>query len=319
MKYLSLLILLVAIPTLAFPATKSKIYIIKTTGRIEGIKTLLKQSSLPELKGKKVIIKPNFNSDDPFPATTHLDTLRTVIESLKAHSPASITILERSGMGDTDKILKDRGVYALAQKEGVKVINLDRLDKSEWVRKGEKGTHWLKGFLIPKMLLEADYVVNLPCLKTHRFGGDFTLSLKNNVGLVAKWDGAYNYMWELHASPSQRLMIAEINKDIPNHLVIMDGIKGFSTAGPDKGKMIEPGLLLLSTNRVAIDAVGVAVLRSYGTTPKVSRGKIFDQDQIKRSAELGIGAKSAAEIEVIPLNAEAQNIAKAIKKILTSQ
>ena len=296
----------------------SKVYIIKTADRIEGIKTLFNEFKIPDLKGKKIVIKPNFNSDDDFPATTHPTTLKTVIELLKAQAPASITIIERSGMGDTQKVLKNRGVESLAKEESVKLIHLDKLEKSAWVKKGEKGSHWLRGYLVPQVLLEADYVVNIPCLKTHRFGGDFTLSLKNNVGCVAKWDGAYNYMWELHASRSQRLMIAEINQSIPCDLIIMDGIKAFTDMGPDKGKLIEPGVMLAATDRIAIDAAGVAVLRIYGTTKKVMQGKIFEQEQIKRAAELGIGVKSPAEIEIIPINTETKSLAEKIQKTLNS-
>jgi len=297
----------------------SKVFLVKTTDRSAGIRLLLKASPLPELAGKKVVIKPNFNSNDPYPATTHLDTLRIVIEMVKEKGPRSITIIERSGMGNTEKLLKSRGVAALAEKMDVRLVDLDRLPKDEWVKKGESGTHWHHGYLVPKLLLAADYVINLPCLKTHRFGGDFTLSLKNNVGTVAKADGIYNYMWELHTSPDQRLMIAEINKDIPCDLVIMDGIKSFITGGPDKGDLAEPSLLLLSTDRVAIDAVGVAILRSYNTTAKVSSGRIFDQEQIKRAAELGIGVDSPARIELVPIGSKAEKSARELSSLLSAQ
>lgn len=317
-SYLSILLcftlfFLICGVALAVNGQRSKAYIIKTTDRVEGIKLLLKKYDLPDLKGKKVVIKPNFNSDDDFPATTHIETLKAVIEQLKLAKPRSITIVERSGMGNTDSVLKNRGVIALAGAEKVDVINTDHLKKEDWVRKGKGTTHWLRGFLVPRVVLEADYVVNICNLKTHRFGGDFTMSLKNNVGLVAKWEGIYNYMIELHTSPNQRKMIAEINKYVPNNLVIMDGIKGFATGGPDKGNLIEPGVLLLSDDRVAIDAVGVAILRNYQTTKKVARGKVFDQDQLKRAVELGIGAKSPEEIELISLNSAAQAIATKIE------
>jgi len=293
-------------------APAEKVYLAKAKDRTEGLKALFAKYKLPDLKGKKVIIKPNFNSDDPYPATTHLDTLRFVIRALKDRSPASITILERSGMGDTDQVLLNRGVYTLAKEENIKVINLDKLPGEGWVKKGAENTHWKQGFLVPKELLAADYVVDLACLKTHRFGGDFTLSLKNNVGLVAKWGGLYNYMWELHSSPNQRLMIAEINKYIPCHLVIIDGMQAFVTEGPDKGKLVKPGLLIMSEDRVAADAVGVGILRSFGTTPKVMKGRIFDQEQIKRAAELGVGVKSAEEIELVPVNPEAEPLIKSL-------
>ena len=311
MPVIFLLVFLLGLQTAA-PA--EKVYLAKAKDRTEGLKALFAKYKLPDLKGKKVIIKPNFNSDDPYPATTHLATLRFVIRALKDRSPASITILERSGMGDTDQVLLNRGVYTLAKEENIKVINLDKLPGEGWVKKGAENTHWKQGFLVPKELLAADYVVDLACLKTHRFGGDFTLSLKNNVGLVAKWGGMYNYMWELHSSPNQRLMIAEINKYIPCHLVIIDGMQAFVTEGPDKGKLVKPGLLIMSEDRVAADAVGVGILRSFGTTPKVMKGKIFDQEQIKRAAELGVGVKSAAEIELIPVNTEAGSAIAGIKK-----
>jgi uncharacterized protein (DUF362 family) len=313
MKYLAILIILLLLPAQAFSA---EVYIVKTTDRDEGIELLLDKFQIPNLKDKKVVIKPNYNSDDPFPATTHIDTLKEVIDVVQAMTPESVTITERSGMGNTDKVLINRGVYDLALTGGIKIINLDELDKKGWVVKGKKGTSWRKGFPIPKVVLDADYVINLPCLKTHRFGGDFTMSLKNNVGLVAKWYGAYNYMWELHTSPKQRLMIAEINKDIPCDLIIMDGIKGFSTEGPEAGKLIEPELILLSTDRVAIDAVGVAILRMYGTTSKVQKGKIFDQEQLKKAAELGIGVQSVEDIELIAVNEEAEPVIEKIRKNL---
>jgi uncharacterized protein (DUF362 family) len=157
---------------------------------------------------------------------------------------------------------------------------------------------------------EADAIVSTCCLKTHRFGGHFTMSLKNSVGMVAKHDPAdrYNYMYELHGSPYQRLMIAEINAAYRPHFVIMDGIKGFSRGGPEAGTLIEPGLMLASNDRVALDAAGVAILRIYGTTPEVSTGHVFQQEQIARAAELGLGAKGPDEMEVIPVNDEAEDM-----------
>ena len=63
-------------------------------------------------------------------------------------------------------------------------------------------------------------------LKTHRFGGHFTLSLKNSVGFAAKTvpGNSYNFMRELHSSPHQRHMIAEINTAYKPDLVLLDGI-----------------------------------------------------------------------------------------------
>jgi len=144
------------------------------------------------------------------------------------------------------------------------------------------------------------------------------MSLKNSVGMVAKHDPGdrYNYMYELHGSPYQRLMIAEINAAYRPLFIIMDGIRGFSRGGPEAGTLIEPGLMLASSDRVALDAAGVAILRIYGTTPEVSLGSIFSQEQLARAAELGLGAKGPDEMEVIPLNGEAEDMCARIESEL---
>ena len=66
-----------------------------------------------------------------------------------------------------------------------------------------------------------------------------------------------------------------------------------------------------------MDAVGVAVLRIYGTTDAVSKGGIFKQEQIERAVELGIGASAPEDIEIIAVNEEAGDICKKIEEKLS--
>jgi uncharacterized protein (DUF362 family) len=147
------------------------------------------------------------------------------------------------------------------------------------------------------------------------------MSLKNSVGLVAKKlpDGTYDYMWELHGSPFQRQMIAKINNAYNIDLVLMDGLKAFVTGGPEKGKEVEPDLLLASKDRVAIDAVGVAILKMYGAKGKIGEADVFEQDQLKRATELGFGVKSPDEIQLIPLSRESQVDVERIEKVLKAK
>jgi uncharacterized protein (DUF362 family) len=158
-------------------------------------------------------------------------------------------------------------------------------------------------------------MVQTCCLKTHRYGGDFTLSLKNMVGTIAKRVPGldYDFMNELHTSPRQRSMIAEINKFCRTDIVVMDATEGFSSGGPDKGKLIKPGVILASRDRVAIDAVGVALLRASGTVPVVMNGKIFEQEQIARAAELGVGIGSADRIRLVPLDKPSRSVAEQVQ------
>ena len=277
--------------------------------------------NINEFSGDKVALKANFNSADPFPASTHIDTLHAIIKKLNESDIAGLTLAERSGMGNTRHVLEEMGVFELSDKLGFEVTVLDEEDRDEWLKIEKDGTHWVKGFYIPKLFLESDKVVQTCCLKTHRFGGHFTLSLKNSVGIVAKRlpNGLYNYMAELHVSPYQRVMIAEINKHYNVDMVIMDAINAFITKGPEQGEVVKPNLILASADRVAIDAVGVAILRNYGVKTGISKGPIFELDQIRRAAELEIGVKSAQEIELVPLNDESHSDAESIMKILETQ
>ena len=293
--------------------SRSKVYVIKTNSRDNGIKQLLKYFDIGSLSGKRVALKANYNSYDPFPASTHIDTLGALIDALKEKG-ANLVLAERSGMGDTKKALVETGVWELAKKKGMEVVILDDLKSGYWLRIKPEVSHWKKGFLFPRLFHDADLIVQTCCLKTHRFGGHFTMSLKNSVGMVAKYDpeDGYNYMSELHSSRYHRQMIAQINAAYEPGFIIMDGMKGFSKGGPDAGTLIEPGIMMASRDRVALDAAGVAVLRTYGTTPEVAGGRIFAQEQIAMAVELGLGAVSPDWIEIVSVNTEAEDICSKI-------
>lgn len=296
----------------------SKVFLTKDTNRISGIKKILHSFRLDNFKGKSVVLKANFNSADPFPASTHPETLKSLIDCLEKSGTENITLLERSGMGNTRDVLEKRGVFKLSQELGFEVVVLDEEERDSWAKIEKDGTHWLKGFYLPQILCNADRVVQTCCLKTHSFGGHFTLSLKNSVGMVAKRlpGSIYDYMAELHISPYQRSMTAEINNNYSVDLILMDSMKAFVKGGPATGTMVEPGLILASNDRIALDAVGVAILRYYGTTTEVSKGKIFELSQIHRAVELGIGISSPEEIELIPLDDESQKLTYDLEKIL---
>jgi uncharacterized protein (DUF362 family) len=300
----------------------SRVFLSETTNRETGIRTLIrKMVSSSDFTGKKIAIKANYNSADDFPASTDLETLTTIVRYLKEDARTSgILLAERSGMGVTGEVLRQRGVYDLAEESGLDIVVLDDLGKQGWVKMEPEDSHWKRGFLFAKPFLQADRIVQTCCLKTHQYGGHITMSLKNSVGMIAKVDPAdeYGYMDELHNSKYQRLMIAEINQAYKPDLVIMDAIKAFTTEGPANGKMVNPGLLIGGEDRVAIDAVGVAVLRKYGTTREVSKGKIMELEQLARASELELGICSVDEIELVPVGEESEGAVEEIRKKLAT-
>jgi uncharacterized protein (DUF362 family) len=240
-----------------------------------------------------------------------METIKQIIVKLKDMGAKSITVAERSGPASTAETFKKKGLYSLAEELDFNIVDLTAIPDDEYILKTTDECHWKGGFLFPKIYDNAECIIETCCLKTHMYGGHFTLSLKNAVGLVNK-----KYMGELHSSKDQRKMIAEINAIYKPDLIIMDGILTFVDGGPMEGTRKEANVFLASTDKIALDAVGVALLRILGTTPEVSNGPIFEQEQIKRAVELGIGVKSASEIEFITDSEDAENLVSKIKQKL---
>ncbi len=296
----------------------AEIFLAGAQDRKDGVERVLAGFDLSGFSGMSVALKANYNSADPFPASTHIDTLDSICSTILEQKPARLTLAERSGMGNTKAVLDEMGVTALARDRGFLVTVLDDVDRNGWYEVQAPGLYWSRGFFLATVFARADRVVQTCCLKTHRYGGHFTMSLKNSVGLVAKRVPGLNYdfMNELHNSPRQRAMIAEINKFYRTDLIVMDAVEGFSSGGPDQGKLIRPGVIIAGTDRVAIDAVGVALLRSFGTVPDVMNGGIFEQEQIARAAELGVGVASADRITLVPLDKAGEATAQKIQQQL---
>ncbi len=133
-----------------------EVFVLKTTDRATGIPVLLEKFDLGDYSGKTGALKANYNSADPFPASTHIDTLRALVQSLKDAGASDITLAERSGMGDTEQVLEEMGVLALAKELGFKAVVLDDVGKEDWMKVEKDGTHWLKGFYMAKVFHDAD-------------------------------------------------------------------------------------------------------------------------------------------------------------------
>lgn len=296
----------------------SHVAFVKTSDRAVGVARAIDLLEIKKFGGKDLFIKPNFNSADTTPGSTSEATLAALVKKIKVLGAGPLTIGDRSGMGNTREVMEQKQAFTLGKELGAKVVVFDELTADDWEPLKPADSHWQQGFALPGIVRQAGGIVQTCCLKTHRFGGHFTLSLKNSVGLAAKTvpGNPYNFMHELHSSPDQRRMIAEINAAYRPDLIVLDGVQAFTTGGPDKGDLINSQVILAGTDRIAIDAVGVALLRHFGTTPEVSRGAIFEQEQIARAVQLGIGIRTPKQIELVTGDRESAEYARQIREIL---
>lgn len=273
----------------------TKVGLVKGVPRETAISRVIELLGINPVKGKEIFLKPNFNTADPFPGSTHNDTLLYLIRHLREMGAGSITIGDRSGPADTADVIREKGVDCLCEEMGVRLMNLDELPDQDWIRMQPKQSHWWNGFDVARPVLGKECIVTTCCLKTHGYGGVFTMSLKLSVGITHRRN-----MAELHSSiRSMRKMIAEINTAYSPSLILLDGIEAFVDRGPMKGERKKAGVLLSGTDRIAIDAVGLAVLKDLGSNKAVMETPIFQQEQISRAVELELGVGGPGEIEIV--------------------
>jgi uncharacterized protein (DUF362 family) len=296
----------------------STVVLVKTNHRKEGVKVSLHGLKINPVKGKNVLIKPNFNTADPSPGSTHNDTLAALVEELWRMGAKSVSLGERS-YPPTREVMEEKGILPVLERLDVRVMDFDTLPEKDWVEWKPRGSHWSNGFRIARPILEAECLVSTGCLKTHQYGGVFTLSLKLHVGVVPTSRNGFPYMKELHSSPHQRKMIAEINAPFRPDLVVLDGVDAFVDGGPATGTRAKGEVFLASQDRVAIDAVGVAILKMLGSNEKIMKTRIFEQDQIARAAELGLGVSSPSQIRLIPGNSESEDYCRRVWEILRKE
>ena len=304
-------------PAVAAPSPH-RVVVISTTDRAAGVQQAMALLQPASFSGKSVFIKPNYNTGDPAPAATDPAVLETVVQQVQQAGASRITVGDRSGMAPTRSAMAQMQVFALAERYGFTPLVFDELGRDGWQYFPAAGTNWTRGYAIAKPVLDADAIISLCCLKTHRFGGHFTLSLKNTIGMVARYvpgDG-HDYMRELHRSGNQRLMIAEVNQAYRPAMVLIDGVEAFVGGGPEQGQRVRAGVMLAGTDRVAVDAVGIALLRMLGTTQTVSQGSIWSQAQIRRAADLGLGAVGPEQIEFVTGDAAGDRLVAQLKPFL---
>jgi uncharacterized protein (DUF362 family) len=180
---------------------KSRVALVTATDRKQGVASVLKLMDLSGVRGKRVVIKPNFNSADDTPGSTHNDTLAQLVTELHNANARSVTLGESSGPPRTQGVMEKKGTFDLAKEHRFDVVDYEQIPESDWVK--FPSNNWPDGFSLPKLVVDADYNVSTCCLKTHGFGGVFTMSLKLSVGLTPK-----PIRRTMHSSPAMRRMIA---------------------------------------------------------------------------------------------------------------
>jgi len=257
---------------------------------IGGIKKLVK-------KGDIILLKPNYNTADPYPGSSDPEFIKAVIGMLYEAGAGKVILGERTAFLHSRRVLEQAGIVKVAEEAGaeVRVFGKDGLhaifDRKSWRRIKVPGGQFLRKVSLAKEALEIEKIVYMPLIKTHH-AADFTGSIKLAMGFVKPFFDQITF----HAR-HLREKLAELSLMVKPDLIIMDARRVFITGGPAKGEMREPNLILASGDQVAIDVEGVKIIQNYPGNSLEGKN-VWDLVQIKHTVELGLGPRSEEEYEI---------------------
>jgi len=228
--------------------------------------------------GDTILVKPNFNTADPPPASSDPRFVRAVVELLYQHGAGKVVLGESSKIGlSTREVLSQTGMLRAAGEAGAEVATFD---EGGWVPV-KTGGRYLRKVALARAALEAAKIVYVCCLKTHNLAG-LTVSLKLAMGFVRPRDRIAMHLWRLMEK------LADLNLAIAPDLIVVDGRRCFISGGPAQGEVREPNLVLASGDRVAVDVEAAKVIQGY-PGHGLPRGP-WELTMIRRAVTLGLGA-----------------------------
>ena len=257
--------------------------------------------------GQTVMLKPNFTGPIPPPDTTSPGVLEELIRQCWTAGAGEVIVAERTWASMDTEMVFDLMRYNDGTTIRQRIEELDAtfrpLDDEPWIEVSPEGAvDFDDPILIPQILSEVDHFINVPALKTHQIAV-FTMTMKNLFGLVHP----DTRNGQVHGNPKndddpdrQKRMFAQMNLAFDPVLNVMDAIVSRTTGGPTPpGDVAETDMVLFGRDRVAMDAVGLAILRVYGTEPHIEDKSIWEQVQLAEAVRVGVGVGGPDDITLV--------------------
>ena len=231
-----------------------------------------------------VVLKPNAGHAAPpeFAVCTHPETVRAVIHEVRKANPKRIVIAESAAVGcDTMECYEACGITKVAEEEGVELYDIKR--EKDLINVAVRGYRSnISHVKLPKLLLEAEHIINLPILKAHA-SMVFSGALKNIKGVVQ--DQVHTTMHRQNLTMAMMDVWSVCRPDI-NIMDVMHAASGYSPHTPTP---IELDCVMGSKDPVALDRIACELT---GIDPDgVSYFKVAD--------EVGLGTTNQENIEIV--------------------
>ncbi len=214
-------------------------------------------------RGGTVLIKVNTNSGDLYPYSSNPRTVALLARHYMDMG-ATVVVGDRSfwGDGDTAGNFESNGIATACKTSGAQLRVFG--DEEPW-HELTALKYWVGPVRVPRLVMDADVVINLACAKTHFISGA-TLGLKNVLGLVHADDRARPGNLRSHDRDKLHHQVAEIHSALRPMFTIIDAFEALVAGGPTPQsgrppKITRTGVVIAGADVIAVDAAGIALLR----------------------------------------------------------
>jgi uncharacterized protein (DUF362 family)/Pyruvate/2-oxoacid:ferredoxin oxidoreductase delta subunit len=240
---------------------------------------------MPEDLGASILIKPNLNSNMNALTgnTTDLRLLAVLVDWFKEQGYRNITIAEGTNSGfyrEGISVIGRLGVDRLAEWLGVRVVDLNY---------GEPVMIEFGGGLeaeVAREVLEADFLVNVPKMKTH-FEVGMSVCMKNLMGCLVGQTGKKKTHQDLAGN------ILRLNRQVRPDLHVVDALVAMQGLGPTRGTPVKMGLVLAGDDPIRLDLACARLARfdrrDVRTLARAEQWGLVDQEDIDYVDGLALG------------------------------
>jgi uncharacterized protein (DUF362 family)/NAD-dependent dihydropyrimidine dehydrogenase PreA subunit len=202
----------------------------------------------------QILLKPNLlHGDHPDKGSiTHPALLRAMANSL-AQAGHQVSYGDSPAFHNPRTAARLSGYEAVALETGMRLADFETGEERNFPN-GKQN----KLFLLALGALEAEAIINLPKMKTHGLT-HMTGALKNMFGVIPGLSKSWFHA-RLSDEESFSRMLIDLNRCLPAAMSVMDAVYGMEGNGPRNGSLVHTGLLLFSTDPVALDATACRIM-----------------------------------------------------------
>ncbi|MGZ3515407.1 MAG: DUF362 domain-containing protein [Thermodesulfobacteriota bacterium] len=242
-----------------------------------------------DVRGKSILLKPNVLSGSPPPVTTNPKVIQAVAKILFESGARRVLVGDMSALLKlpTAKNMDITFIKLMAEEVEAELVPFE---KRGWVSIDLPRGKFLKRVYVSEVLFEVDRIINLPVIKTHQ-SATYSIAMKNFVGATHFRQRPY-FVDRAHWEE----VIAELNLAYTPDLHIVDGTRLMVDGGPWKGISRDANLIIATGDRIAADVVGLGILKHYSELPQIKEVDVWEQRQVKRAVELGLGVTKGSEV-----------------------